>query len=145
MSGREINADDVLFVLSGQYQTPVSSLEYCVVTQPAQEFWDNTTRRMTKGESWWPFTMGEILVIGPSGREPFNEERKPSKWSVTTEETTDLIHALELSVATLERYEDAGKLEIHHVRELRLKRHWLAQLRADVNAKLTFEVLEEEE
>lgn len=134
---REINADDVLLILNG-YSRLITSLTYCVITDPADEYWDNASQTYVRDESWWPFHMGEILVLGPDGREPFNEGRKPSKWDVITEETSDLVEAIKISIRALEYHEQKknGKLEPGQRAHLERKRRWLAQLEENIYADL---------
>jgi hypothetical protein len=79
-----MNADDVLFVYNRLQPVDLTGWTFCVITgaEPGRD------------RDCWPFEPGEIVVLDPSGREPFGEGRKPSKWFVTTEAFPTLADAL---------------------------------------------------
>lgn len=53
--------------------------------------------RKSETPVFWPFEQGEILFLGLSGREPFDEGRKPNKWDVEAVTCSTLAEARELS------------------------------------------------
>jgi len=90
-----ITAEEVLTVLNGMRPVELADLEFAVAVEPAAESWCNQLQRMVPGESWWPFSRGEVVVLDvDSGREPFGEGRKPSKWDLGFEYFDTLAEAV---------------------------------------------------
>lgn len=90
-------AEQILYVLNDCEALDLEALEFCVITGGSR--YDMRANKLPPGEpaNYWPFLRGELLILGESGREPFGEARKPSKWSVNTFETKDYNAALALS------------------------------------------------
>jgi hypothetical protein len=90
-------AEQILYVLNDCEPVDLEALEFCVITAGSR--YDIRGNKLAAGEpaNYWPFLCGELLVLGESGREPFNEGRKPSKWSVEVFETRNYAAALALS------------------------------------------------
>lgn len=47
---------------------------------------------------FWPFEQGEIVLLTASGREPFGDGRKPSKWDVEATTCSTINEARQLSM-----------------------------------------------
>lgn len=76
-------AEQILEILNGGRPVDLTALELCVVTRV--------------GAQGWAFELGEILALGPLGREPFAERRMPDKWDVDTTPAASYAEALEIS------------------------------------------------
>lgn len=94
-------AEQILTVLNDGEPVDYSTLEWSVITGGYAEA-VGAGRMAGKlvqlpEVNYYPFEQGEILIVGPSGREAFGEGRKPGKWSVTEFTTRDYKQALALS------------------------------------------------
>jgi hypothetical protein len=100
MTEIETRAADVLYVLNGLEPPALGVLEFCVVTTGAKERWSNADQKFLpcdplSPEAFWPFERAEILVVDSrTGREPWGEGRKPTKWFVACEYFSTLAEAV---------------------------------------------------
>lgn len=97
-----MSAADALTALAGA-PVDLDHLEFCVITGPGEM----PTRSGGSRDSYWPFERGEILLVDKfTGREPFGEGRKPSKWSVETEYVATLAEAQSIRERVLSEPDD---------------------------------------
>jgi hypothetical protein len=89
-----VTPNDVLTVLNDGQPFDLDGCEFAVASAPADTRYDYGARRLVEEPSWFPFTPGEILVVGLDGREPFGEGRHCRKWGVEFEYFRNLAGAL---------------------------------------------------
>lgn len=97
MTTPQITAEEILLVLNDL--VPVHIAEIVVVTHGSAERFDIPQQRMVPVDTphFWPFAQGEILLLGPSGREPLGEGRKPGKWDVIVQPCSSFAEARAMS------------------------------------------------
>lgn len=89
-----ITADEYLLHTYGQ---GVEAITEIVVVSRGSCYTIHDMREKSERPVFWPFERGEIVFLGSSGREPFGEGRKPSKWDIEVISVSTLEEALELS------------------------------------------------
>lgn len=89
-----ITADEYLQHTYGQ---GVEAIDEIVVVTKGSCYTINQDHGKSETPVFWPFEQGEILFLGPSGREPFGEGRKPGKWDIEVVSVRTLEEAVELS------------------------------------------------
>jgi hypothetical protein len=97
--GKSAKAVDILRVLSDMNDPGLEDIRFAVIVGGSSY-------------SLWPFSLGEIIAIGPAGREPWGERRKPSKWPVDVREFETLAEAIDCRNAIrVENLDTAGDFE----------------------------------
>lgn len=89
-----VSQNDIVTVLNGLEPVDYSELRVAVACKPADMHFDYKKQAMVEGESWFPFTQGEIVLINSEGREPFGECRHTGKWGIQFEDFQTLREAM---------------------------------------------------
>jgi hypothetical protein len=99
-----VSPEEILTVLNGLEPVNTDDWVFCVITRGSREHYNSRTGQIEPRdeESWWPFEKGEVVVLDDEyGREPFGEERKPSKWDLEVEHFDSLADAVACREAVL--------------------------------------------
>lgn len=86
--------NDIVTILNDLEPIDYNELSVAVAVAPADMKFDYQKQAMIEEKSWYPFSLGEIIVIGEDGREAFGQGRHPGKWGIQFEYFKDLRDAM---------------------------------------------------